>query len=337
MNPNQARNSNLKVKMASGKGKSIVVGSRGSELALWQANWVKSQLLTKYPGITVEILVIKTKGDKILDSSLSKMGGKGIFTREIENALLDRRIDLAVHSLKDLPTQIPDGLTIAAILERGDIHDVFISNARRQYDSLEELPERAKVATGSLRRKCQLLHYRPDLEIMDIRGNIPTRLQKLDASNWDGMILAKAGLARLGLMERITETISTHTILPAVGQGAMAVEVRADDHRTMDFVTPLNHGPTAIATSAERTLLSHLEGGCQVPIAAYARIENGSFKMEGLIASINGKKIVRSAIHGEPTEANKLSETLAETLLLGGGEKILKEIRPLAPSEVPAV
>jgi hydroxymethylbilane synthase len=321
--------------MDSAVGRTIVIGSRGSELALWQANAVKTQLQEIYPDLAVEILIIKTKGDKIIDSSFSKIGSKGIFTREIENALLDGRIDLAVHSLKDLPTQLPDGLAIAAILEREDVRDVFVSHPQKNHRGLQELPKGAKIATGSLRRKCQLLHYRPDFEIVDIRGNVPTRLQKLDASQWDGMVLAKAGLARLNLLDRIAETVTTDIILPAVGQGAMAIEARVNDRRFLELAAQLHHEPTAIATSAERNLLSHLEGGCQVPIGAYARIERGEFTMDAFIGSLDGKKIIRSAIHGAPSGAEKLSATLAKTLLLSGGGKILKEIRPLALSEIP--
>jgi hydroxymethylbilane synthase len=313
----------------------VVIGSRGSELALWQANWVKSQLEHVLPKPNVEVLVIATKGDKILDSSLSRIGGKGVFTREIDEALLDERIDISVHSLKDLPTEIPHGVEVGAVTEREDIHDVFISHPHKGYKSLEELPRGARIATGSLRRKCQLLHHRPDLEIVEIRGNVPTRLQKLDASNWDGMILAKAGLVRLNLTERITEIIPTEVILPAVGQGALGIEIRSEDQETKEIVSAINHEPTAESTQAERTLLRYVEGGCQVPLGAYARIENGVFMMEALIGSLDGKKVVRSTIHGDPSEADRLATALAKTLLRGGGDKILREIRVGALREVP--
>lgn len=323
--------------MERGNSAKLIVGSRGSELALWQANWVKSQLEHLYPKLAVEIVVIRTKGDRILESPLSKIGTKGIFTREIDEALLDGRIDLSVHSLKDLPTLAPEGITIPAVSEREDIHDVFISHPKKNYKSLADLPERAKVGTGSLRRKCQLLHYRPNLEIIDIRGNVPTRLQKLDGSNWDGIILAKAGLIRLKMTDRITQTIPTDLLLPAVGQGALAIEVRADDRRTTEFITSLNHPVTSLSTSAERTLLKHLEGGCQVPIGAYGRIENETFRMDAFIGSLDGKTVIRSTIHGEPPRAKPLAVTLAETLLRGGGIKLLREIRPFSLTEVPAV
>ena len=323
--------------MSAPKSTRLTIGSRGSDLALWQANRVKELLGNHFPKLIVEILPIKTKGDKILDSPLSKIGGKGIFTREIDEALLEGRIDLSVHSLKDLPTLTPDGITIGAVTEREDIRDVFISHPRRGYRSLDDLPKKAKIATGSLRRKCQLLHYRPDVEIVDVRGNVPTRLQKLDLSNWDGMILAMAGLTRLGLTDRITQVVSTDILLPAVGQGALAIEVRADDERTLELLSPLSHEATTIATSAERVLLKYLEGGCQVPIGAYARTENGTFRMDALIGSLDGNSIIRGSIHGGVNQADKLAATLAETLLQGGGEKILRVIRPLSPSEVPAV
>jgi hydroxymethylbilane synthase len=314
--------------------KKIVIGSRGSELALWQANWVKSQLEQVFPKLNVEVLVIATKGDKILDSSLSRIGGKGVFTREIDEALLDERIEISVHSLKDLPTEIPHGLEVGAVTEREDIHDVFISHPHKAYKSLEELPRGARIATGSLRRKCQLLHHRPDLEIVEIRGNVPTRLQKLDASNWDGMILAKAGLVRLNLTDRITEIIPTEVILPAVGQGALGIEIGANDQQTREIVSAINHEPTAKSTQAERTLLRYVEGGCQVPLGAYARIQNEVLKIEALIGSLDGKKVVRSTIHGDPSEADRLATALAKTLLRGGGDKILREIRAGARREV---
>jgi hydroxymethylbilane synthase len=313
----------------------VVIGSRGSELALWQANWVKRQLERVFPGLYVEVLVIATKGDKILDSSLSRIGGKGVFTREIDEALLDERIDISVHSLKDIPTEIPRGVEVGAVTEREDIHDVFISHAHKAYKSFGELPRGARIATGSLRRKCQLLHHRPDLEIVEIRGNVPTRLQKLDASDWDGMILAKAGLARLNLTDRITETIPTETILPAVGQGALGIEIRANDQPTREIISAINHEPTAKSTQAERTLLRYVEGGCQVPLGAYARIENDVFMMEALIGSLDGKKVIRSTIHGDPSEAERLATALAKTMLRGGGDKILREIRDEARREIP--
>jgi hydroxymethylbilane synthase len=315
----------------------VVIGSRGSELALWQSNLVKSQLQKLFPELRVEILILKTKGNKIPDSFVPRIGAKGIFTREIDEALLEGRIDISVHSLKDLPTKIPEGLKVGAILEREDVHDVFISHPQKLHRSLDELPRGARVATGSLRRKCQLLYYRPDLEIVDIRGNVPTRLQKLDTSSWDGLILAKAGLARLNMTDRITETIPTDILLPAVGQGAIAVEVRSSDQKVMSLVATVNHEPTATATQAERILLESLKGGCQVPIGAYARTMNGAFVMDALIGSLDGKKVIRSTIHGDPSQADSLAKTLAHALLRSGGDRILKEIRTETPIEIPTV
>ena len=323
--------------MREAKPSKLIIGSRGSELALYQSNWVKRELEKRFPELAVEIVIIKTKGDKILDAPLSKIGGKGIFTREIDEALIGGRIDISVHSLKDLPTQIPENLTIGSVTEREDVHDVFICHPKKNHNSLDDLPQGAKIATGSLRRKSQLLHHRRDLEIVDIRGNIPTRLQRLDNSDWDGMILANAGLMRLNLTDRITEVIPTNVLLPAVGQGALAIEVRTDDQRAMELVRAINHEATELTTSAERTLLEHLEGGCQVPIGAYARIENGTLKMEAFIGSIDGKTLIRSTIHGDPANANDIARILAETLLQGGGEKILREIRPSTHTEIPAV
>lgn len=323
--------------MREAKPSKLIIGSRGSELALYQSNWVKRELEKRFPELAVEIVIIKTKGDKILDAPLSKIGGKGIFTREIDEALLGARIDISVHSLKDLPTQIPENLTIGSITEREDVRDVFISHPNKKYKRLGDLQRGARIATGSLRRKSQLLHHRRDLEIVDIRGNIPTRLQRLDSSDWDGMILAKAGLMRLNLTDRITEVIPTDVLLPAVGQGALAIEVRTDDQRAMELVRTINHEATELTTSAERTLLKHLEGGCQVPIGAYARIENGTLKVEAFIGSIDGRTLIRSTIHGDPANANDIATTLAETLLQGGGDKILREIRPSTLTEIPAV
>jgi hydroxymethylbilane synthase len=315
----------------------IIIGSRGSELALWQAAWVRERLEKNFPELKFQLEVFKTKGDRIQETSLSAIGGKGLFTKEIDEALLDGRIDLSVHSLKDLPTEVPEGLLIGAVTERADLRDVFISHPRRNYAGLSAVPKGGRIATGSLRRKCQLLHYRPDIEIVDMRGNVPTRLHKLDASDWDGMILALAGLMRLNLMDRVTEIISTDVLLPAVGQGALAVEVRAGDAQTRQIVSSINDWAAALSTSAERTLLKKLEGGCQVPIGAYARVENELFQMEAFIGSLDGKTLIRGSIHGSATEAEMLAETLAETLLEGGGEKVLKEIRSTEMPEVPAV
>ncbi|MBI3194648.1 MAG: hydroxymethylbilane synthase [Ignavibacteriae bacterium] len=310
----------------------LMLGSRGSQLALWQTEWVKSELEKKFPKLSIEIQIIKTTGDKILDSPLSKIGDKGLFTREIEQAMLEKKIDAAVHSLKDLPTQLPEGLCIGAVSKREDVRDVFIANKEKCYKHFEDLPQNAIVATSSLRRKSQLLAWRPDLQIVDIRGNLNTRLAKLDESDWDGMLLARAGVVRLGFNERITEELPLEKMLPAVGQGALAIEIRQNDKQVTEIIESLNSQPTFISTSGERALLRSLEGGCQIPIGAYGRIEDNIFYLDALIGSLDGKKIVRGKIHGNPDDSEKLGEQLAKTLYDGGGREILESIRSLVNS-----
>lgn len=305
----------------------IRIGTRSSALALWQSNYIKTQLESGYPDSVIEIIHIKTKGDKILDAPLSKIGDKGLFTKELENALLDGRIDLAVHSLKDLTTTLPEGLTLGAVTERDDIRDVFITPPSKRYNGLEELPEGATIATGSLRRKCQLLAFRPDLAVTDIRGNINTRLQKLDESDWDGMILAAAGLLRMGWHDRMTQVIDPKIILPAVGQGALGVEIREDDSRMTELLTPLDDYNTRQSTTAERALLRRLEGGCQIPVGAWGRIEDNTMYLDAVVGSLDGGNIVRGKISGRPGDAMKLGVELAEKLLSEGADKILAAIR----------
>src|SRR5437867_1379390 len=242
----------------SGNLDTVTIGSRGSELALWQSRWVRTTLEKEFPSLRIELTIIKTTGDRILDSPLSKIGDKGVFTREIEHAMLDHRIDLAVHSLKDVPTTLPDGLIIGAIAQREDVHDVFIAHPNKSYLRLDDAPVGATIATGSLRRKCQLLNWRPDLTIVDLRGNLNTRLTKLDASDWDGIILARAGVMRLGMEGRISEVIPFERMLPAVGQGALAIEARVGDQRILRYVRPLASWATTIATRGERALLRQL-------------------------------------------------------------------------------
>ena len=271
--------------------------------------------------------MIKTTGDKILDSPLSTIGDKGLFTKEIEIALLENTIDLAVHSLKDVPTNLTDGLAIGAITEREDVRDVFISHPQKKYRSFGAVPKNGLVATGSLRRRCQLLSHRPDLQIVDIRGNLKTRRSKLEDSNWDGMLLAKAGVTRLGWSEIISEVLPPTLILPAVGQGALAIEIRCDDSFLVSAVEPLNHLPTQRSTAGERALLRFLEGGCQVPIGTYGRIESGTFFLDAVVGSLDGKRIVRGAIHGAPDDSENLGVSLAQELLKNGADKILQEIR----------
>lgn len=309
------------------KQEKIIIGTRGSELALWQSNWVANELRRLYPAIAVETVTIKTKGDKILDSPLSKIGDKGLFTKEIENALLDKSIDLAVHSLKDVPTNLSESLALGAITEREDVRDVFVSHPKKKYNSLSAVPKNGAIATGSLRRKCQLLSHRPDLTIIDIRGNLRTRRTKLEESDWDGMLLAKAGVTRLGWSQIISEILSPTLILPAVGQGALAIEIRGDDARLRTIVESLNHVATEQATNGERALLRFLEGGCQIPIGTFGRIESGQFVLDAVVGSIDGKRIVRGSISGPPEKAAILGESLAEELLRKGADKILQEIR----------
>ncbi|OYV84604.1 MAG: hydroxymethylbilane synthase [Ignavibacteriae bacterium 37-53-5] len=275
----------------------------------------------------MEIQVIKTLGDKVLDSPLSSIGDKGLFTKEIEHALRDRTVDLAVHSLKDVPTGLPAGLTIGSIGEREDPRDAFIGHPSKPHQHFAQLSRGAVIATGSLRRKSQLLRHRPDFRIADIRGNLNTRLKKLEESSWDGMVLARAGVTRLGWESKITDVLSFDLMLPAVGQGALAIEIREDDNRVAKIVRALHHEPTAIAVLGERALLRFLEGGCQVPIGAHGRIEGDRFLLDAVIGSLDGTRAVRGSITGPPAEASKLGENLARQLLADGGREILDEIR----------
>jgi len=305
----------------------IIIGTRGSELALWQAHWVENELKTRYPSVAVELVIIKTTGDKILDSPLSKIGDKGLFTKEIEKALLDKEIDLAIHSLKDVPTQLTPGLILGAISEREDVRDVFISHPSKSYRSLNDVPQGGKIATGSLRRKCQLLQHRPDLTIIDIRGNLKTRREKLEQSDWDGMLLAKAGVTRLGWSALISEVFSPTFILPAVGQGALGIEIREGDKELKKLIQPLAHPDTMLATLGERALLRHLEGGCQIPIGTFGRIEHGKFVMDAMVGSLDGKRIVSGSILGAKERAEELGTMLAVELMKKGAKEILDEIR----------
>jgi hydroxymethylbilane synthase len=305
----------------------VHIGTRGSELALWQTHYVKTLLEERYPGIVIDVQTIKTTGDKTLDVPLSKIGDKGLFTKELEVALLERRIDLAVHSFKDVPTIIPEGLAISTVLEREDLHDVYIGHPKSPSQSFMTLPHLAIIATGSLRRKCQLLSARQDIQIVDIRGNISTRIKKLDESNWNGMVLAKAGVMRLGLVQRITEILPMNIMLPAVGQGALALEVRKGDKYLEKLLLPLHHRPTALAITAERSLLHHIEGGCQVPLGAYAHIQGNELQLYAIIGSLDGKHIVKGSRSGSYTDAERIGIELAEELLKRGGREILDEIR----------
>ncbi|MCS7228665.1 MAG: hydroxymethylbilane synthase [Candidatus Kryptonium sp.] len=305
----------------------IIIGTRGSKLALWQTEFVKEKLSKVVPDIEFEIKIIKTTGDKILNSPLSKIGDKGIFTREIEIELLDGKIDMAVHSLKDLPTKLPDGLTIGAVTEREDVRDVLIS---RNDLKLADLPLNSVIATGSLRRRAQLLNIRPDFKFVEIRGNIDTRFRKFDESNWDGMILAYAGVKRMNYTSRVSEVISTDIILPAVGQGAIAIEVREKDEKILDLVRKVNHLETELATRAERALLRYLEGGCQIPIGAFAYVSNGKIKLSAMVSNLDGTFLVRDSVEGDVNDqVENLGFELAEKLLQQGASKILDEIRKI--------
>jgi hydroxymethylbilane synthase len=303
----------------------VRIGTRGSKLALWQTEFVRRKLSDVFPDVEIEVKVIKTKGDKILDSPLSKIGDKGIFTREIEIELLNREIDIAVHSLKDLPTKLPEGLIIGAVTEREDVRDVLISKDNLK---LAELPKEAVIATGSLRRRAQLLHFRSDFKFVDLRGNIDTRFRKFDESNWDAMVLAFAGVRRMNYEGRIAELISTDIVLPAVGQGAIAIEVREDDVKILDLVRRINHIETELATRSERALLRRLEGGCQVPIGAFAVVNDGKIKISAMISNFDGTFFVRDSIEGfVSNDVEELGFELAEKLLEQGGARILEEIK----------
>ncbi len=306
----------------------VKIGTRGSKLALWQMEFVRKKLSEVFPDAEFEIKVIKTKGDKILDSPLSKIGDKGIFTREIEIELLNREIDIAIHSLKDLPTKLPEGLVIGAVTEREDVRDVLISKNNLK---LSDLPKGAVIATGSLRRRAQLLHFRSDFKFVDLRGNIDTRFRKFDESNWDAMVLAFAGVSRMNYNDRIAELISTDIMLPAVGQGAIAVEVREDDVKILDMVRQINHLETELATKSERALLRRLEGGCQVPIGAFAMVNDGKIKISAMISNFDGTFFVRDSIEGfVGDDVEELGFELAEKLLEQGGARILEEIKKVS-------
>lgn len=301
----------------------IRIGTRGSQLALWQTNWVKSQIEKQHPGIEVEITIISTKGDRVLDVSLPKLGeqGKGLFTKELEDAIFEHRVDLAVHSLKDLPTELPTGLGIGAICEREDVRDALI--ARDPIRSIGELPQRAVIGTSSLRRQAQLRRARPDLIVEPVRGNVDTRLRKLDEGSFDAIVLAAAGLRRLGHANRITEHLSEDFMLPAVGQGALAIETRADDAVINEIVNTLDHEPTRLACRAERAFLKGLGGGCLVPIAAHATIDGGTMLLTGLVASPDGSEALRDRQSGPSSDAEAIGLRLADELLSRGADRIL--------------
>lgn len=303
--------------------KSLRIGTRGSKLALWQAEWVKASLVDVHPGLSVEVVTIKTSGDMILDVPLAKIGGKGLFVKEIENALFDGGIDLAVHSMKDVPIVIPPGLSLECVTPREDPLDALVS---RNGQGLKDLPPGARIGTSSLRRQAQLLHFRQDLVMVSLRGNLNTRLRKLEEQDLDAIILASAGLKRMGLNHRVTETIPTEICLPAIGQGVLAIETRLGDRDVNETIAFLNDAETALTMRAERAFLRRLEGGCQVPIAAYVQLIEDGLEIEGMVASVDGKKMVRQRKWGDRGEAEALGIELAETILSLGGDQILREI-----------
>jgi hydroxymethylbilane synthase len=306
----------------------VIIGTRGSQLALWQAEWVRRALRERFGGTEVELLVIKTQGDKILDVPLAQVGGKGLFVKEIEEALLDGRVDVAVHSMKDLPAEIPAGLAVGAVPEREIATDAFIARDGR---GLRETPSGGAVGTGSLRRAAQLRHLRPDLQIVPLRGNLDTRLRKLDTENLAAVVLAAAGVNRLGLAQRITEHLPPDVMLPAVGQGALCIEIRERDARIRSMVAALDHPATRTAVDGERAFLRRLEGGCQVPIAGYGSVVRGHLTLTGLVADPDGGTVIKHRLEGAAEDAEGIGRELAEILLSRGAQEILTKLARTAP------
>ncbi len=307
------------------KRKKIVIGSRGSKLALIQANWVKSQLEESNPDIKFSIEKFKTKGDKLTDAPLSRLGGTGLFTKELENALLDNKVDLIVHSAKDVPTEIPEGLVLGAFPKREDPHDVLIS---KNNQCLKDLPQNAVIGTSSLRRRAQILAFRQDLKVVDLRGNLDTRLKKLDSGDLDAIVVARAGLLRFSLSEKASEIIPYDIMLPAVGQGALCIEIRDIDDEVKEIISILNHHETMCEVKTERVLLAKLQGGCQVPIGAHTEIVFPvNLKLEAVVCSLDGTTIIRDSIEGKIDDFADIGYELAYKLLRMGGDTILEEIR----------
>ena len=301
----------------------LILGTRGSKLAVHQSQWVQARLQELAPGLTISLQRIQTSGDKILDVPLAKIGGKGLFVKEIEDALLSKEIDLAVHSMKDVPTALPEGLDILCVPPREDPRDALIT---RDGCRLDQLKPGARIGTSSLRRQAQLLHYRPDFTIEMLRGNLDTRLRKLREGQFDAIVLAAAGLRRLAWDAEITEYLPVHLSLPAIAQGALGIEARSDDTFVRELLSRFEHRPTRITVTAERALLHRLEGGCQVPIAAHAELDGDRPTVDGLVASVDGRRVIRHQIQGPASEAQALGTKLAERLLADGGDVILKEI-----------
>jgi hydroxymethylbilane synthase len=302
----------------------IKIGTRGSKLALWQSSWVKTVLENQIPSIPIELVIIKTEGDKILDVPLAKVGGKGLFVKEIEQALFARRIDIAVHSMKDMPADIPQGLSIGAIPERENPADVFISRTGVRFN---ELAAGSIIGTSSLRRSAQLRHARPDIVIRPIRGNLDTRLKKLESENFDALVLAAAGVKRLNFEHKIAEHLDPEIVLPAIGQGALCIEIRKDDATIGPLVAPLDHAPTRTTVAGERAFLNRLQGGCQVPIAGHGRISGNRFTLTGLVAEVDGTRLIKGVKSGPLDSPEATGIELAEELLSRGADKILEKLQ----------
>ena len=302
----------------------LVIGTRGSKLALFQANLVKSKLEKAYPTLEVVINIIKTKGDKILDIALSKIGDKGFFTKEIQDALHKKHVDIAVHSLKDLPTELPKGTRIGAIMERASHRDVLVSIDGKK---LADFTSEDKIATSSLRRKSQLHQINKEFKVIEIRGNVDTRIRKMHDGHCQGLIMAAAGIERLGLQEHISEYLNETQMLTAPGQGAIAIEIREDDNSTLEFLSVLNHKESVICVTAERSFLNRLEGGCQIPFAAHATLDGDHLVLEGLVATLDGRKMQRETIKGDSKDAIQLGIDLANSIKNNGGYEILEEIK----------
>ena len=307
--------------------RTIIIGTRGSKLALWQANYIKD-MLQKQAGVESELKIIKTKGDKILDVALSKLGDKGLFVKEIENELIDENIDIAVHSMKDLPTELPVGLEIMASPKREDNRDAFVS---LEFESLEQLPKGSVVGSSSLRRKSQLLSMRPDLEAREIRGNVDTRLKKLESGEYQAILMAYAGLKRLGATEHVKQVFERDEMMPAVGQGAIAIEARSNDDEIRKLLNTINDEETLITVKAERALMKELEGGCQVPIGAFAQLDNENIHIDALISSVNGEQIIKDDAQASKEDPERAGVDVAEKLRAKGAEEILSKIREENP------
>ena len=299
------------------------IGTRGSKLALTQSQWVKGRIESVHPGVVVELVRITTTGDRIQRPPLSEVGGKGLFIKEIEEALLRKEVDLGVHSMKDVPAGLPEGLEISVFPQREDPRDAFVSE---KFKSIEELPHGSSVGTSSLRRASQVLHLRPDLRVIPIRGNVDTRLRKLESGQFDALILASAGLRRLGLSHRISQMLSTDLSLPAIGQGVLGLEVRKSDHVVRDLIGFLNHVETELTVRAERAFLKELEGGCQVPLAGYGKLDGDRLELEGMVAELDGSVLIRDRLFGPKEKPEELGVKLARNILGSGGDAILQKI-----------